>query len=85
MNMDTNDIVNKLEDFFDLSKKKKKKKHEKLLKIIKKLEKKKSDLEVEIVEESKNNETSTRYHDLSQELKIISKLIRKAKKQDRAI
>ncbi|MDH3633924.1 MAG: hypothetical protein OES20_04385 [Gammaproteobacteria bacterium] len=83
--MDTNDIVNKLEDFFDLSKKKKKKKHEKLLKIIKKLEKKKSDLEVEIVEESKNNETSTRYHDLSQELKIISKLIRKAKKQDRAI
>ena len=80
--MDTSELVDKLEDFFDLSKKKKKKKHQKLLKIINKLEDKKSSLELEVIEESKKNETSDRYHDLTQELKVVSKLIKKAKKQD---
>lgn len=80
--MDTSELVEKLEDFFDLSKKKKKKKHQKLLKIINKLEDKKSSLELEVIEESKKNETSDRYHDLTQELKVVSKLIKKAKKQD---
>jgi len=80
--MDTSELVDKLEDFFDLSKKKKKKKHQKLLKIINKLEDKKSSLELEVIEESKKNETSDRYHDLMQELKVVSKLIKKAKKQD---
>jgi hypothetical protein len=79
--MDTNKLVGKLERFFDLSKKKQEKKHDKLLKIIKKLENKKSLLEVEVMEESKNDETSTRYQDLSKELKVISELIKKAKKK----
>ena len=38
--MDTTKLVGKLEDFFDLSKKKQRKKHDKLVKIIGKLEKK---------------------------------------------
>jgi len=81
MNMDTNKLVGKLEEFFDLSKMKQKDKHNKLLKIIEKLESKKSRLEVEVMEESKNDETSTRYQDLSKELKVISELIKKAKKK----
>ena len=82
--MDTNELVEKLEAFFDLSKKKKQKKHEKLLKIVQKLEDNKSRLELEVMEESKRDDTSDRYRELSQELKVISKLIKKAKKQDLA-
>ena len=79
--MDTNKLVGKLERFFDLSKKKQEKKHGKLLKIIEKLESKKSKLEVKLMEESKSDETSARYQDLSKELKVISELIKKAKKK----
>ena len=79
--MDTNKLVGKLERFFDLSKKKQEKKHDKLLKIIEKLESKKSKLEVEVMEESKSDETSARYQDLSKELKVMSDLIKKAKKK----
>jgi hypothetical protein len=79
--MDTNKLVGKLERFFDLSKKKQAKKHDKLLKIIEKLESKKSKLEVEVMEESKSDETSTGYQDMSKELKVISELIKKAKKK----
>jgi len=79
--MDTNKLVGKLERFFDLSKKKQKSKHDKLLKIIDKLESKKFLLEVEVMEESKSDETSTRYQDLNKELKVISELVKKAKKK----
>lgn len=79
--MDTNKLVGKLERFFDLSKKKQENKLDKLLKIIEKLESKRSKLEVEVMEESKSDETSSRYQDLSQELKVISELIKKAKKK----
>ena len=79
--MDTNELVEKLEGFFDLSKKKKKKKQQKLLKIINKLEDKKSALELDVIEEGKIDDTSTRYHELEQELKVVSQLIKKAKKQ----
>ena len=79
--MDTNKLVGKLERFFDLSKKKQENKLDKLLKIIEKLESKRSKLEVEVMEESKSDETSARYQDLSQELKVISELIKKAKKK----
>jgi len=51
MNMGTNKLVGKLEKFFDLSKKKQERKHDKLLKIIRKLERKKSKLEVEVMDE----------------------------------
>jgi hypothetical protein len=81
MNMDTNKLIGKLERFFNLSKIKQQDKHDKLLKIIAKLEGKKSRLEVEVMEESKADDTSTRYHDLSKELKVLSELIKKAKKK----
>ena len=51
--MDTNKLMKKLEGYLDLSKKKRKKKHDKLLKIIEKLEDKKSAIEAELIEQSK--------------------------------
>ena len=79
--MDTNKLIGKLENFFDLSKNKQKDKHDKLLKIIEKLENKKVKLEIEVMEESKNDETSNQYYDLSKELKVLSELVKKAKKK----
>ncbi len=79
--MDTTELIDKLEDFFGLSSKKKKKKKEKLLKIIRKLENKKSSLDVAVREASKLDETSSRYHDMQHEFKVIRRLIKKAKKQ----
>ena len=80
--MDTNELIEKLEAYFDPLNQKKHKKHKKLLKLVDKLEQKKASLELEVIEESKKDETSSRYHELSQELKVVSKLIKKAKKQD---
>jgi hypothetical protein len=79
--MDTNKLIGKLENFFDLSKNKQKDKHDKLLRIIEKLETKKVKLEIEVMEESKKDETSSRYLDLSKELKVLSELVKKAKKK----
>ena len=79
--MGTSKLIGKLEKFFDLSKNKQQEKRDKLLKIIAKLENKKSRLEVEVIEESKTDDTSTRYHDLSKELIVLSELIKKAKKK----
>lgn len=80
--MNTDKLIRKLEDFFSLSEKKQEIKHDKLSKIIEKLESKKSKLETRVIDESKIDETSSKYHDLSQELKVVSRLIKKAKKQD---
>jgi 7-keto-8-aminopelargonate synthetase-like enzyme len=79
--MDTNKLIGKLENFFDLSKNKQKDKHDKLLRIIEKLETKKVKLEIEVMEESKKDETSNQYLDLSKELKVLSELVKKAKKK----
>ena len=83
MNIKLNKWLKKLEDFLDLSKHDQEKKHKKLLKIIRKLEQKKINLEEEMIRESKANETSHRYHDLTKELKVVSRLLKKAKKHDR--
>lgn len=80
--MGTSKLMEKLNDFFDLSENKQKKKHEKLLKIIHKLEDKKARIEQEVKRESEIDETSSKFHDLSDELKVISKLIKKAKKHN---
>ena len=80
--MDTNKLVEKLEKYFDLSKKKQRKKHDKLFKIIDKLEKQKSRLEQEAQEEREIDATSSRYQDLERELQVISGLISKAKQKD---
>lgn len=78
--MDTVELVQKLEGFFDLSKKKRKKKRRKIVKIIGKLEEKKSRLDLEIMEEAKRDDTSERYQELSQEQQVIARLIKKARK-----
>jgi len=80
--MSTNKLMEKLESFYNLSKSKQEKKHDKLLKIIEKLEEKKSSLQQEMIKESEIDETSSTYQDLSKELKVISKLIKKAKKKN---
>lgn len=85
MNMNMNKWLKKLENFFDLSKHEQEKKHKKLLKIIKKLEEKKLKLEESLVKESKVDDTSDQYHDLTKELKVVSKLLKKAKKHDRQL
>jgi len=82
--MNTDKLIAKLEAYLDLSETKRRKKHAKLLKIIKKLEQKRSGIEADLVEQSKMDETSARYHDLRQELKILTRLIQKAKKQETA-
>jgi len=82
--MGINKLLHKLDDFLDLSKQKQEKKHNKLLKIIKKLEAKKLELEQEVIDESKVDDTSDKYRELSKKLNVVSKLIRKAKKHDMA-
>ena len=80
--MGTSKLVEKLGDFFDLSKKKQRKKHNKLLKIIAKLEKKKTSLHRQARLEHEAHKSSDRYHDLTREIRVISELIQKAKKHD---
>jgi uncharacterized protein (DUF2344 family) len=80
--MGTNKLVEKLEGFFDLSKKKQRKKHNKLLKIIHKLEKKESALEQKLQKEKEVDANSSHYQDLERELLVISDLISKAKHND---
>ena len=80
--MNTNKLLEKLEKFFDQSVHKQQKKHEKLLKIIDKLEVRKIVLEAELVEAGKVDDTSDEYHELSKEVKVVSKLIKKAKKHN---
>ena len=80
--MDTTKLVGKLEEFFDLSKKKQRKKHDKLLKIIGKLKEKKVALEAELAGEAGNDSDSERYQDLKQELQVVSELIDKARQQE---
>lgn len=80
--MSTNKLVEKLESFYNLSKSKQEKKHDKLLKIIEKLEEKRGSLQQEMIKESEIDETSSTYQDLSKELIIINKLIKKAKKKN---
>ena len=80
--MSTSKLVEKLESFYNLSKSKQEKKHDKLLKIIEKLEEKRASLQQEMIKESEIDETSSTYQDLSKELIIINKLIKKAKKKN---
>ncbi|MCP4431949.1 MAG: hypothetical protein GY806_13310 [Gammaproteobacteria bacterium] len=83
--MKINSLLDKFEDFLDLSKHKQKEKHKKLTKIIKKLEGKRESLEEEIVKECKADDTSKRFHDLIKKRKAVSKLLKKARKHDKAV
>ena len=78
--MGTSKLVSKLDEFFDLSGKEQKKKQEKLLKIISKLDEKKAGIMEEMAVESEHDETSERFHELGNELKVIARLLKKARK-----
>ena len=82
--MDTTKLVEKLENFFDLSESKQRKKHDKLLKIIHELEEKKSRLEKKAQKEREIDASSSRYQALERKLLVISKLIGKARQKDLA-
>jgi hypothetical protein len=82
MNMNIKEVMQKLDDYFDLSKKKQKEKHDKLLQIITRLEQKKSELKTEMIIESEKDNTSEEFHDLQKELKVISRLLKKARQHD---
>ena len=78
--MNLNNLIGKLEDFFDLSDKKKRKKHDDILKIVKKLEDKKYKLKRQIQKESKKCKNSDACKKLCKEFKVVAKLLTKAKK-----
>ena len=48
------------------------------MKIVNKLERKRSKIETELVEEGRRDDSSDQYHELSHELKVVNKLISKA-------
>ena len=80
--MNIDNIINKLDDFFNQSASKQKKKHEKLVEIIENLEQKKHDLKIAMITESEKDDTSEEYHDMQKELQVISKLLKKARQHD---
>lgn len=82
MTMNIKEVMQKLDDYFDLSKKKQKEKHDKLLQIITRLEQNKSELKTEMIIESEKDNTSEEFHDLQKELKVISRLLKKARQND---
>jgi len=82
MNMNIKEVMQKLDDYFNLSNKKQKEKHDKLLQIITRLEQNKSELKTEMIIESEKDNTSEEFHDLQKELKVISRLLKKARQHD---
>ena len=80
--MNTKEVMQKLDDYFNLSNKKQKEKHDKLLQIITRLEQNKSELKTQMIIESEKDNTSEEFHDLQKELKVISRLLKKARQND---
>ena len=79
--MNTNKVLKKLDKFFKLPQGKKEKKQKKLRKLIDALKGKRAELEQAVASAAMADETSDRYHELERELKVVSRLIKKAKKQ----
>ncbi len=82
MNMRIKKIMQKLDDYFSLSTIKQNEKHDKLLKIINNLEQKKSELKAEMMLESEKDNTSEEFYKLQKKLKVVSKLLKKAKQHN---
>lgn len=78
--MDLEKIKNKLTDFFESSENKQNENQHKLTKIINKLKNKKTNLKEEMALAGEEDETSEAYSALEQEYKVVSKLLKKAKK-----
>lgn len=79
--MSIKDLLSQVEEFFDLSKKKQRKKQDKLLDLIDSLKDKKYELKKQIKKESKKDKNSKKIYNLCKEFKVLTKLIKKAKKQ----
>ncbi len=75
-------LLASLDDFFDQSKKKQKKKREKLSKLVLSLENKKAELKKSIKKESKKRKNSKETYNLCKEFKALSKMLKKARKQE---
>ena len=75
-------IMQKLDDYFSLSTIKQNEKHDKLLKIINNLEQKKAELKPEMMLESEKDNTSEEFYKLQKKLKVVSKLLKKAKQNN---
>ena len=83
--MNLNKIMDKLENFLGLPEKKRKKKQDNLLKIIDKLETKKSNIKKKLKKESRKSKNSGSTNKLCKEFKAVTKLLNKAHKHhDRA-
>ncbi len=82
MNMRIKKIMQKLDDYFSLSTIKQNEKHDKLLKIINNLEQKKAELKPEMMLESEKDNTSEEFYKLQKKLKVVSKLLKKAKQNN---
>lgn len=78
--MNLEKIKNMLSEFFDSPDNREGEIQQKLAQIIAKLEHKKNMLKEEMVVEGEKDETSEVYHELEQEYRVVSKLLKKAKK-----
>ncbi len=76
-------LLARLDEFFDQSKKKQKKKSDNLAKIIEALELKRAKIKKELKAESKIITNNKQTYNLCKEFKAITKMIKKAKKQER--
>lgn len=74
-------LKNKINNFFELSENTQNDKQDKLEKIIKSLRKKKRKLKKEIKHQGIKDKHCEKFNDLCKEFKVISKLIKKAKKR----
>ncbi len=79
--MSIKSLLEQLDDFFDLSRKKQRKKREKLDKLIVSLEEKKATLKRKIRRETHKEKNSKKAYNLCKEFKAISRIIKKAKKR----
>ena len=78
--MDLEKIKNKLTEFFESSENSQNENQEKLTKIIHKLKSKKKNLKEELALAGEEDETSESYSELEKEYKVVSKLLKTAKK-----
>ncbi len=79
--MSIKSLLEQLDDFLDLSKKKQRRKREKLDKLIVSLEEKKAKLKRKIRRETHKDKNSKKVYNLCKEFKAISRMIKKAKKR----
>jgi hypothetical protein len=83
--MSIKELLKQMDDFFDLSKKKQSKKREKLTALIETLEEKKAKLKRKMRREARKDKNSKKVYNLCKEFKVITRMIKKAKKHEALI